>query len=155
MKRLAHMVLHSRVLTAAGFSVVGAVAAIVAMSLTSCVTTDAPASPLVVHSSVPALQWEALPEFGGAEAVIYRSPDGKRVAAAFRESGSHSFTYPFDEFLYVTSGTAEVSVRGGKTFVLSAGDVAYFEQGATVDFVFSPDFSDVTMLVSDQPVRWR
>jgi len=112
-------------------------------------------APRVVHSSVAELAWTPLPEFGGSEAILYRSPDGKRVAAAFRESGAHSFTYPFDEFLYVTSGSARVTVRGGPSFTLQKGDVAYFEKGATVDFVFSDDFEDVTMLVDDTPVKWR
>lgn len=39
----------------------------------------------------------ALPEFGGKEAIIYRSSDGKRVAAAFHESGTPNSTYPFDD----------------------------------------------------------
>lgn len=109
----------------------------------------------VPRGKVADLNWVALPEFGGAEAILYRSPDGKRVAAAFRESGKATFTYPFDEFLYVTSGTATIRVHGGETFTLSTGDVAYFREGTTVDFDFSQDFSDVTMLVADHEVKWR
>ena len=141
---------------------VAAVSAIVASVLTVAITSalarplpEQRGAPRVVHSSVAALAWTPLPEFGGSEAILYRSPDGKRVAAAFRESGAHSFTYPFDEFLYVTSGSARVTVRGGPSFTLEKGDVAYFEKGATVDFVFSNDFEDVTMLVDDTRVKWR
>jgi uncharacterized cupin superfamily protein len=107
------------------------------------------------HSSLERLEWVDLPEFGGAEAIIHRSPDGRRVAAAFRESGKASFTYPFDEFLYVTAGTATVKVKGGGEFMLRAGDVAYFKEGTAVEFDFSDDFADVTMLVADHEVRWR
>lgn len=99
--------------------------------------------------------WVPLPEFGGAEAIIYRSPDGRRVAAAFRESGTATFTYPFDELLVVTSGHVRMRVHGGETFTLETGDVAYLREGLTVDMQFSPDFSDVTCLMSDREVKWR
>lgn len=108
-----------------------------------------------VHFALADLRWVSLPEFGGSEAIIYRSSDGRRVAAAFKESGSASFVYPFDEFLYVTEGTARVKVHGAQNFVLRKGDVAYFPEGTSVDFDFSKDFADVTMLVADHEVRWR
>jgi uncharacterized cupin superfamily protein len=111
--------------------------------------------PAPVHFSPQDLHWVPLPEFGGQEAIIHRSADGKRVAAAFRESGKSSFTYPFDEFLVVTSGSLTVHVHGGETFTLRQGDVAYFHQGTSVDFEFSKDFSDITCLMGDEPVRWR
>jgi uncharacterized cupin superfamily protein len=109
----------------------------------------------VPHGNPSQLNWVALPQFGGREAIIYRSPDGKRVAAAFQESGSPSFTYPFDEFLVVTSGSVTVHVHGGSTFSLQKGDVAYFREGMSVDFRFSDDFSDITSLVADHEVKWR
>jgi hypothetical protein len=108
-----------------------------------------------VHAKLENLPWVDLPEFGGREAIIYRSPDGRRVAAAFHESGKATFTYPFDEFLVVTSGSVTVRVHGGETFTMSAGEVGYFNEGTTVDFDFSADFSDITYLVSDHEVRWR
>ncbi len=109
----------------------------------------------VPHGRLGDFNWVALPEFGGKEAIIYRSADGTRVAAAFRESGSPSFTYPFDEFVVVTSGSVKVTVHGGSSFELEKGDVAYFKEGMTVDFKFSDDFSDVTCLVSNHEVKWR
>jgi uncharacterized cupin superfamily protein len=109
----------------------------------------------VPHGKLSEFNWVALPEFGGKEAIIYRSPDGKRVAAAFQESGSPSFTYPFDEFLVVTSGSVKVRVHGGSSFTLLKGDVAYFREGMSVDFQFSDDFSDITSLVADHEVKWR
>jgi hypothetical protein len=109
----------------------------------------------IPHGPPSSFEWVDLPEFGGREAIIYRSPDGKRVAAAFQESGKATFTYPFDEFLVVTSGTARIQVHGGETIELKQGDVAYIREGTTVDFEFSKDFSDITCLMADDEVKWR
>lgn len=109
----------------------------------------------IPHGPLESFKWVDLPEFGGREAIIYRSPDGKRVAAAFEESGKASFTYPFDEFLVVTAGTATIAVRGGETIHLKQGDVAYIREGTAVDFEFSDDFADVTCLMADHEVKWR
>ena len=119
--------------------------------------SDAPGTAAVapVHSRLADLPWVDLPEFGGREAIIYRSPDGKRVAAAFHESGRATFTYPFDEFLVVTSGTVTVHVHDGETFTMATGEVGYFREGTTVDFEFSADFSDITCLMGEHEVRWR
>lgn len=110
---------------------------------------------IVPHGAPSSFNWNSLPEFGGSEAIIYRSPDGKRVAAAFRESGDFEFEYPFDEFLVVTSGTGTFRVKDGPTFTLKKGEVAYFRKGMKVHMTLSKDFSDVTMLVGDEPVAWR
>lgn len=109
----------------------------------------------VPHGKPSDFEWVPLPEFGGREAIIHRSPDGKRVAAAFEESGEATFTYPFDEFLVVTSGSVNVRVHGGESFELTKGEVAYFTEGTTVDLKFSKDFSDITCLMSDREVKWR
>jgi len=109
----------------------------------------------IPHGSLASFRWVSLPEFGGKEAIIYRSPDGTRVAAAFHESGAETFTYPFDEFLVVTSGSVTIKVHGGPTFSVGKGEVAYIPEGTTVDFQFSDDFSDVTSLVSNHEVKWR
>jgi hypothetical protein len=109
----------------------------------------------IPHGPLSSFKWVDLPEFGGREAIIYRSPDGKRVAAAFEESGKATFTYPFDEFLVVTSGTAKIKVHGGETIELKKGDVAYLREGTAVDFEFSKDFSDITCLMADHEVKWR
>ena len=130
-----------------------ALAGLLLLALASSAKVGRPPTP--VHLRQQDLHWVPLPEFGGQEAIIHRSGDGKRVAAAFRESGKSSFTYPFDEFLVVTSGSLTVHVHGGETFTLRQGDVAYFHQGTAVDFEFSKDFSDITCLMGDEPVRWR
>jgi uncharacterized cupin superfamily protein len=110
---------------------------------------------VVPHGPLSGFHWSALPEFGGSEAIIYRSPDGKRVAAAFQESGDFEFQYPFDEFFIVTSGTGTFRVKDGPTFTLKKGEVAYFREGMEVHMTLSKDFSDVTMLTGDKPVAWR
>ena len=99
--------------------------------------------------------WVMTPEFGGGEAVFYRSPDGTRVVAAWRESGEHTFEYTFDEFVYVLQGSAKASIHGGETLNLEKGDILYVEEGTVIDFEMSDDFEDITMLVSDKPVKWR
>jgi len=109
----------------------------------------------IPYGPLSSFKWVDLPEFGGREAIIYRSPDGKRVAAAFEESGKATFTYPFDEFLVVTSGTATINVHGGETIELRKGDVAYLREGTSVDFEFSDDFSDIACLMADHEVKWR
>lgn len=109
----------------------------------------------IPHGPPSSFNWVPLPEFGGREAIIYRSPDGRRVAAAFEESGTATFTYPFDEFLVVTSGTVDIRVHGGETFHLEKGDVAYIREGTTVDLTFGENFSDLTCLMADHEVKWR
>jgi hypothetical protein len=109
----------------------------------------------IPHGPLSSFNWVDLPEFGGRETIIYRSPDGKRVAAAFEESGKATFTYPFDEFLVVTAGTAKIKAHGGETLELKKGDVAYLREGTSVDFEFSKDFADITCLMADHEVKWR
>jgi uncharacterized cupin superfamily protein len=130
-------------------------ATMICLMAAGCASPHRGESGKVVHGSIAQLQWRPLPEFGGAEAIIYRSPDGTRVAAAFRESGEHEFTYPFDEFVYVTRGSVTVRVEDRPAFTLRAGDYAYFTTGTQVRFSFSEDFEDITMLVSDRKVAWR
>jgi uncharacterized cupin superfamily protein len=128
---------------------------LLAFALAAVTASGSSPAPDVPRGKPADFQWTALPEFGGEEAIIYRSRDGRRVAAAFRESGRHTFTYPFDEFLVVTAGSVKMRVHGGPAFELTQGDVAYLREGMTVDMDFSPDFEDVTMLVSDREVQWR
>lgn len=111
--------------------------------------------PKVLKLTTQDAKWVMTPEFGGGEAVLYRSDDRRAAVVAFRESGSHSFDYPFHEFAYVVSGSAKVSVRGGPTFTVGVGDILFVEQGAHIDFEMSPDFEDITVLFSDKPVSWR
>ena len=107
------------------------------------------------HAPLTGFQWSALPEFGGSKAIIYRFPDGKRVAAAFKESGDYEFQYPFDEFLIVTAGTGAFRVKDGPTFTLKSGEVAYVQKGMKVHMQLSKEFSDVTTLIGDEALAWR
>ncbi len=109
----------------------------------------------VPHGPPSSFEWTPWPEARGASATIYRSEDGRRVAMAVREAGHFTYTYPFDEFLLVTSGTAKVSVRNGPSFELQPGHVAYFREGVTAEFELSEDFSDVAVLVSDLEIKLR
>lgn len=135
-----------------------AIGAIALIGFGACIGAtfgDGPQVTRIPHGPLSSFHWVDLPEFGGREAIIYRSPDGKRVAAAFEESGKASFVYPFDEFLVVTSGTATIKVHGGETLRLRKGDVAYLREGTSVDFEFSKDFADITCLMADHEVKWR
>ncbi|KAJ5177375.1 uncharacterized protein N7500_000074 [Penicillium coprophilum] len=96
--------------------------------------------------------WEPFPEWEGTKAIISRSPDGKRVAAAFRESATGTLKYPCDEFTYVTAGSIKIHVHGGETFTLNTGDCAYFTKGQTVDAECSEDFASVSMLSDTEPI---
>lgn len=95
--------------------------------------------------------FEPLPEFGGSKAVLYHSPDRRRLAGSFRESGTHTMTMPFDEFLYVVAGGVTVTVEGGERHEYAAGDALYLREGLTVQFEMTDDFHDVTVLISDTP----
>ncbi len=123
--------------------------------------TEAPAAPEVPaaqapvpHGPIESFDWRSLPQFNGSEAIIYRSPDGKRVAAAFRTPGEYTFTFPFDEFMYVVTGSVTITIDGAEPFTLKAGEMAYLRQGTKAHFVSSADYSNIAMMVSDQPVSW-
>jgi uncharacterized cupin superfamily protein len=111
-------------------------------------TTDVP------HGRLEDFKWVPLPQAGGSQAIIYRSPDGKRVAAAFKESGKVTFTFPFDEFFYVISGRIKITVHGGPTFEVKQGGVGYIKEGQTIDCDFGKDFYGVSFLVSDHDTQW-
>ncbi len=105
----------------------------------------------VAQFNVFTTDYEPLPEYGGKQAILYTSEDGKRLAGSFHESGVHPLLMPFDEFIYVIAGTATISVEGGETFELGVGGCCYLTEGQNVTFDFSDDFHDVSVLVSDTP----
>lgn len=108
----------------------------------------------IPHLNVHDAEWTPLPEFGGAEAILYRAPDNRRLAGSFKESGRHEMTMPYDEFLYVVAGEAKISVKGVGEIHLGPGDACYLTEGQDVVFDFSDDFHDVTMLASDRPISY-
>ena len=108
----------------------------------------------VHHLNVHTSDFEPLPQFGGAQAILYESPDGTRIAGSFRESGKHTALLTYDEFLYVISGTVAVTVNGGERQEFGVGDALYLRQGQTVDFEMSDDFQDVAVLISDEAISF-
>lgn len=106
------------------------------------------------HLNVHDAEYQPLPAYGGAQAILYRSPDGRRIAGSFRESGKHSLTMAYDEFLFVIAGSATLTVHGDERLTLVPGDACYLRQGSTVDFEMSPDFHDVAVLMSDDEIRY-
>lgn len=103
----------------------------------------------VPRFNVHTADFEPLPEFGGKQAILYKSEDGKRLAGSFHETGTHTMVMPFDEFIYVVGGSCEISVEGSDSFELKVGDCCYLRQGQNVTFAMADDFHDVTVLISD------
>lgn len=93
-----------------------------------------------------------MPQYGGSQAVLYHSPDGRRMAGSFKESGTHTITMGYDEFLFVISGTVVITVDEGKPSHLGSGDAFYLREGSTVRFEMSDDFHDVAVLISDSKI---
>lgn len=103
----------------------------------------------VPRFNVSTAAYEPLPEFGGSQAVLYTSPDGKRLAGSFKESGTHTMVMPFDEFVYVLAGSCRITVEGGDSLEVGVGDCCYLREGMNVTWEMSDDFHDVTVLISD------
>ncbi|KIY02255.1 uncharacterized protein Z520_02393 [Fonsecaea multimorphosa CBS 102226] len=112
-------------------------------------SSDPAATPYGNHTS---FAWEAMPDWGGAKSIIYRSADGKVVAAAAKESGTGTLTYPCDEFFYVTAGWIKLNIHGGETFTLKTGDFVYLKKGTTVDFEFGDDFTNAAVFINDERI---
>lgn len=113
-------------------------------------SNDPAATPYGSHTSFP---WEPLPEYGGSKSVIFRSSDGRIVAAAAKETGTATLTYPCDEFFYVTAGWIRLKIHGGDEFTLKVGDFIYLNKGTTVDFEFGPDFTNVAVFIDSERVN--
>lgn len=105
------------------------------------------------HFHVETASYEPLPEYGGSKAIFYHSPDRRRLAASFHESGAARMTMPFDDFSYVITGSAKMIVDDGEPINLKAGDVFYLREGQKVQFDVSDNFHVVAMLVSDNPIE--
>lgn len=97
--------------------------------------------------------YDPFPEMGGEKCVLYHSSDRTRLAGSFKESGSHTMTMEFDEFVYVVTGGVTITIHGGKRYEMGVGDAFYVRQGMTVDWEMTDDFQDVTVLISDQPIE--
>lgn len=106
----------------------------------------------IPHFNVHTVSREPLPEMGGDKAILYTSPDRHRVAGSFRESGTHTMTMPFDEFIYIVAGGVNITVKGQDPLELGVGDCCWLYQGDEVTFVMREGFMDVTVLISDEPI---
>lgn len=106
----------------------------------------------VPHGLYTSFPWEPLPEYGGSKSVIFRSDDGKIVAAAAKESGTATLTYPCDEFFYVTDGWIKLAIHDGDSFTMNKGDFVYLKKGTTVDFEFGPGFTNVAVFIDNEKV---
>lgn len=108
----------------------------------------------IPHFNAITVEGTPVPQYGGTEAVLYSSADGKRLAGSFRESGTHTMVMPFDEFVYLIAGSVTLTLAGEEPLVLSAGDCAYLKEGQEVTWEMSDDFHDVTVLVSDKKIEY-
>ena len=52
----------------------------------------------IPHLNVHTADWQPLPEYGGQQAVLYRSEERRRIAGTFRESGTHKMLMTFELF---------------------------------------------------------
>ena len=114
--------------------------------------TQTGGAPGAASSKVAALQWKSS-SWGGSEAIMHRSADGRRVFGSFKEKGTFkNVRYDFDEYGYVLAGRGSAKVHGGPEIVFEKGDMFFFKKGTVVDSTLSDDFQDVAVIVSDKSV---
>jgi uncharacterized cupin superfamily protein len=101
----------------------------------------------VPRFNVHTTQFDPLPEYNGHQAWLYQSADGARRVGSFKEAGHYVVPMENDEFFYVIAGSSKVSVEGGESFTLTAGDCVYFRKGLVVTFDHDSDFHDVAVLM--------
>lgn len=103
--------------------------------------------------------WNSFPrainaKYGGSEGVIAKSQNGKVVAGVFTHSGKYSYTFPFDEFAFVTSGDVTVRINGRSPFTLKQGDFVFFPKGTTAEFVAGENYANVAVFVGETEIEW-
>lgn len=108
----------------------------------------------VVHGHWASFPRTENPKYGGSEGVIASTRGSRLVAGVFTHRGRYSYTFPFDEFTYVTSGSVTVTVRGQAPFEATAGHFIYFPKGTTAAFAAGPDYANVAVLADDRPITW-
>ena len=111
----------------------------------------------MADSSIPRLDvhntsWE--PMDLGHQSILYRSADRLRMAGTFKESGTLRLQMPFDEFVYVIAGSVTITDHdAGQTFTAGSGEAFYVTQGTDITWEMSSDFHDITVLMSDTPIK--
>lgn len=114
----------------------------------------APAVPNAVHGHWTSFARTPNPKYGGSEGVIASAKGNRLIAGVFTHGGRYSYTFPFDEFAYVTSGSVTVTVMGQPPFELSEGHFVYFPKGTQADFVAGPNYANIAVLAGDSPIKW-
>ncbi|CAN1552194.1 Domain of unknown function DUF861, cupin-3 [Sphingomonadaceae bacterium] len=113
-----------------------------------------PATTKVIHG-----HWLSFPrtenlKYGGTEGIIASARGDRLIAGVFTHSGRYSYTFPFDEFAYVTAGSVAVTVKGQAPFEASAGHFIYFPKGTTAEFVAGPGYANIAILADNRPIKW-
>lgn len=101
----------------------------------------------VPRFNVHAATFEPIPGANGLQKLLFESPDGARKAGSFKEPGHFDVVMPFDEVLFVVAGTTTLSVGGGDSFTLTAGDCCYLRKGMAISFDNSDDFHDLSIFM--------
>lgn len=129
-----------------------AMAAVFGVAALNGADTAAIANNKVARFAMSDARWQ--PFGDGSYCPIYRSEDGRHFVALLRESGRFKdFVFPFNEAMCVFRGTYSMTVQGGETIVLKAGDVAFIPQGTVADLDVSDDFEDFAYLYSSDPIE--
>jgi uncharacterized cupin superfamily protein len=110
--------------------------------------TDPDAS--VPRFNVHTAAFDALPDGSGWMKLLFESPDGARKAGSFREPGVFHEVMAYDEVLFAIAGSTTISVEGGDSFRLVAGDCCYLRKGLTVTFDNAADFHDLSIFMRHQ-----
>lgn len=112
------------------------------------------AMPLEHYDAPEAKVLSGQPKFRGTAYAV--SADAKTVSGIWAADGPSSFdwTYAGDEAVYVQEGMAEVKYQG-KTFVLKAGDSAFFHVGTVATWTVPQHVrKSWTVHGANRLVRW-
>jgi uncharacterized cupin superfamily protein len=107
----------------------------------------------VPRFNVHTATFDAIPDGSGWMRLLFESPDGTRKAGSFKEPGVFHEVMPYDEVLFAVAGSTTISVEGGETFRLSAGDCCYLRKGLSVTFDNAPDFHDLSIFMRPDDAR--
>ena len=87
--------------------------------------------PMPVYPIPP--EWVLEGQLDSRGHALVESADGKLGCGQWRcTPGKFRWECTVDEFIWLVEGEATVSVEGGKTFTLRAGDTAHFPVGSVV-----------------------
>lgn len=143
--------LHERSLSAL---TIAALSVVAALGWGTALRSNAAQTAEVVHGHWTSFPRVEVPKYGGSEGVIVRSAKDTLVAGVFTHSGKYSYTFPFDEFAFVTSGSVKVSIEGGQSFTLSEGYFVFFPKGTKAHFDAGKDYANVAVFADSKPIKW-